>query len=245
MNEAFARATDIAAKKLAGDCAQGNDISERRLVEVLAEGLRRQSHQVLTGIHLPVPDWDPRPGGTDLVVGSRGSPTALAELKVSRPGRQPALFEALWDALKLAAQVGRTAAGDPVLRSVEGAYLLTAAPSDHWRGLPRASWHLLAGELFPDRAGGRFEDSCLALLERNRCAWEDLLWGGRARPQRIGHRIATEFVSAVPFDCGPAAWELRCARVIAHDEEWLPFDGEWPRGLPRDAQMTSSPGRQR
>lgn len=232
INEAFARAADIAARDLAAHCGQGVDFSESRLAEALAGGLRQQGLEALTGIHLPVPDWDPRPGGTDLMVGSRGSPTGLAELKVSRPGRQPTLFEALWDALKLAAQVGRTAASDPVLRSVEGAYLMAAAPLDHWRGLPRASWHLRAGELFPGSAGGRFEDSCLALLERNRCAWEDLLWGGRARPQRIGHRIATEFVAAVPFECGRVAWELRCARVIAHDEEWLPFDGAWPRGLP-------------
>lgn len=225
----FARAVGGAASTLARLDREGHAISEKRLVEALVGELNRLGYPVSTGIHLPVPDWDPKPGGTDVVVGDRGGPIALAELKASRAGRQPAIYEALWDVYKLAAQVGRSARRDPILSSVEAAFLVTTAPMDQWEGQPRTSWHLEARELFPARFGDKFEDSSRDLFERNQCAWEDLLWGGRARPSRIGVRISTDFVAAEHCEIHAVPWQIRAARVIACDDEWLEFDGEWPR----------------
>jgi hypothetical protein len=148
-----------AARRLSSEGDGRSALSERRLEELISNALEDQGHQVHRRIRVPVPDWDPVPGATDLVVGSRGAPTAVAELKVSRLGGIPTIAEALWDAYKLAAQVGRSGRDHDVLASVSAAFLLTAAPVDHWQARPRDSWHLVARELFPANRGERFEDS--------------------------------------------------------------------------------------
>lgn len=265
----FQGATERAAERHANWITEKGEGRERKLCEALRCALNElgspQNLHAVPDRKLPVPNWCPRPGNTDLLLGQKPSPetepVAIAELKVSPlPNHQPTIHEALYDAFKLAAQVGRDQAsaksvcGGRTLRAVEAAFLIMAAPFAHWHGrspsrcpeiwsgYPLDSWHLKLSKLFPESLGAGFEDSSEKLIEENVAAWEHSLWGGSGRPTQVAHGLKTEFVARWPFASETQRkdenieieWELRCALVIPVDDRSpVPFANGWPTDLNR------------
>jgi hypothetical protein len=160
---------------------------------------------------IPVPGWQPQPGGLDLLLTSPAGSRLLFELKVNH------VDQALWDLVKLLSLMEATPAGR--------GYLAVAAPSRTWER---------AGDcigLFMPSAGAR-EWNAAWMFDTWWKAWCDLLEGGRGRPQRMPARVRTALVARVALPTAPGGYELRVASVApVEDADWLVFDGDWPDGV--------------
>lgn len=172
-----------------------------------------------------IPGWE-RVGQVDLVLReSPGAPTlsAVAELKWCGPGHD-ILFEAIWDAFKMALATQR--------EDHPQSYLLTGAPLSMWAHSDFADL-FEDGEHHPDVLCGRRLNNKARSL-----AWDELLAGGYDHyPVEVPAVIRTVV-------CGRAKvgkWELRAAEVSVSGTEMVPMAAGWPHGRrPADARHPPS-----
>jgi hypothetical protein len=125
------------------------------------------------------------------------------------------LYEAVWDALKLALVTA-------LAESASG-YLIYAAPEAGWT--PREDRPV---EIFEEGTVGVFE----LLRDRHPNAWSWCLSGTKTtRPLSLPAELAVVKIGSAIIHAQDADWELRCIRVQGDAREgWIAFDGEgWPQ----------------
>lgn len=163
-------------------------------------------------------------GPIDVLVAEEGGRHVLfAELKWCWLKRE--LGWTLWDIYKLVAAQGE--------HTPQACYAIVAAPDRYWNDP-----NIDCAEVF--RTGRWSSTGLFADYWR---AWTDLLYGGSARPSRIPAEIATTLVADAQLEMEPP-WSIRALRVAPDSEEWVPFDGDWPRGIARvDRHREDAPSR--
>lgn len=176
-------------------------------------------HVRLTEKTLPLDDWDPTPGGVDVIVDGPGTGYQLfAELKWCQSKRE--LGWTLWDVYKMAASQEQYRPG--------GCYAVVGAPDAYW-----GDSSIDCSDLFAD---GRWNS--LELFRRNWWAWLDLLHGGSARPLRVPTEVATTLVTHVKLQTTPP-WSVRLLKVSAGSKDELPFRRSWPVGVVRCDELAN------
>jgi hypothetical protein len=125
------------------------------------------------------------------------------------------LYEALWDALKMALVTS-------LLENSSG-YLIYAAPEAGWT--PRE-----------DRPVEMFEDGTVEVFDllwnRHANAWSWCLSGTKTtRPLSLPAELTTVSIGSAAIHTPSSDWELRCVRVQGDAHAgWIKFDGEgWPQ----------------
>ena len=222
----MSEATRLAAERL-NEIQRAN--SELSLSETrhLQPTIRSTLAEVQTGevdqseIKVFLPNWNPTPGGIDVVIrGTSGKPRFAAELKLRET------YWTLWDALKMIDLRNHP--------GLESAYLVVGATNKDWSATYRhCEANRKTTELF--EPGDQVHDT-RQLFRTNAHAWFDLLSGGSARPTRVPESIRTVQVADVPLDIDRKDGSLRCVRVEPASETWLDFSpdhywGEWPIGV--------------
>src|SRR5205823_874300 len=132
--------------------------------------------EVTAHAHLPISNWQPAPGGTDLAIKSQDSRLVMvAELKWCRNKRE--LGWTLWDIYKLIAAKEE--------HHADAAYAIVGAPDGFWADEKIDCSSLFASESWSSRE----------LFGRYWRAWHDLLHGGSARPLHVPSAIKTTRVA--------------------------------------------------
>jgi hypothetical protein len=172
-------------------------------------------------IRVFLPNWDPIPGGIDVVVrGPSGKPRFAAELKLHDT------HWTLWDALKMIDL--------RVHSDLESAYLIVGATNQGWSSTFRiCEANHKTTELF--EPGDQVHET-REVFRTNAHAWYDLLTGGTARPTQVPELIRTVQIADVPLTIDGKEGALRCVRVEPASDSWLSFSpdhygGEWPIGV--------------
>jgi hypothetical protein len=155
---------------------------------------------------IPVPNWLPSPGRTDIVIGK----TAANEVKVWELGW------CLWDMVKVASLVERGIA--------DHGYLVVVASEEKFARRPGF------GELLGDHP----EIATRDLFTTYRADWLELLRGGSGRPVKLPATMRTTLLARQPLE-HKAGWEIRAIKVsVPADAGWVKFVSEaWPEGHPR------------
>ncbi len=188
----------------------------RRVLRSLQGGAVDESE-----ITLQLPNWNPVPGGVDVIVrGEAGNPRFAVELKLEKTHWM------LWDAYKMVDALE--------LEQLEAVYMMLGASTTGWNSEFRnCSQGAKTTELFEE--GEIIHDSA-ELFEQNAHAWTDLLWGGTGRPTRVPASIRTVQVADAPLSFYGKDGSLKCVRIESASTDWLEFSsdwyaGEWPSGV--------------
>ena len=188
----------------------GPSFVETKLVRAFcASVLSTQPTAFAAPTFVPIPDWNPQPGGTDIVVSAPGvfDGRLLLEVKVD------AIEQMLWDLFKVVS--------GSQIDDVGAVYLLGAARAVKSRGLAEARWagSQACGELFDPENSGRIWEA-RGMLETWAKAWVSLLAGGSARPKRVPARVRVTFIGSSHVPAFPGH-EVRCVEVHVEGDEWL------------------------
>ncbi len=223
-DEFMARATELAAGRLDAMDKAGEQITESRHQQPVFRDALWETQDGLVDsseIRLDLPNWEPSPGGVDIIVRDKeGKPRVAAELKLWKTDWM------LWDALKMIDALN--------LDDLEAAYMVMGTTQKGWESRFR---HCPADgkttELF---APGVAVHDTRKLFEENAHAWYDLLYGGTARPTRVRSAIKTELIFEAPLSFDGKPGSLRTVRVEPASDEWISFSedwyqGEWPIGV--------------
>jgi hypothetical protein len=161
-------------------------------------------------VTIPVPNWLPSPGRTDIVVGEPSPYSAVIEVKVWEVGW------CLWDPLKVASLVERGIA--------EEGYLVVVASEGKFAQRPGF------GEMLDDHTEIVTRD----LFTTYRSDWLELLRGGSGRPVKLPGTLRATLLGRRPLE-HKAGWEIRAVKVsVPADAGWVEFVSEaWPEGHPR------------
>jgi|GEM_PF-3680539 len=191
-------------------------VRESDLQRALCNALRAQLGSVVA-VEGPLPPgvkecWAGWLGRVDVLARPSGSSEVYLETKLCVID---VLYEAIWDALKLAL----------VTTLLEGAsgYLIYGAPEEGWTA--REDRPI---ELFEDGSVGVSE----LLRDRHPNAWSWCLSGTKTtRPISLPAALRTEQVASVRVHTPSSEWELRCVRVQGDAQGgWIKFDGDgWPQ----------------
>lgn len=216
-----------AVAEVAGELARlgrpGFDLRETRdLQPRLRDALgRRLPGRVRTGIRVPVEHFEPRVGGFDIVVDRvPGRRVAwLAELKWSSDTRDK-IFEAAWDAVKLAL------ARHQHPRDVTRCWLVTGASQASWNATNCAdlftTGQIDVRELWTRLLEPRGPNS-------GRTVGEDLEIGGRGNMFVRAPRLSIEALGAHRVKLGDGDWEIRVSAVEPCEPWHLDFTTTVPR----------------
>jgi hypothetical protein len=204
-------------------------LRERHLKQAVHSVLARCTGATVVECNLAVPGW-PLLGRstTDAVVESKpGSrlPTLVAELKWITATGEVKIYEAIWDAFKMALE--------SKLPNVTGAYLITGAPTAAWKRDPCVDLFTSCTHSVDELCERRSRSPKRWLI------WDWLLEGGNDRaPDYVPSPFRTVALQSVVVGSAHQTWELRAARVeVADDAEHVPFINRWPRGTsPADAR---------
>jgi len=198
------QATVAAARRLEDACDRGERVRERQLQEALAAELPRAEIEQ----RVPVPDWDPQPGATDVVTRDpAGGVVQVIETKLKATND---IYECLWDLAKVVSFSERQV----------GAYLVVGTTQNGWR-------RHATRELF---GSGRH-----ALVEtiRAHLDWWDkyILGDSTGRPLRVPAQIDVRVLTRVPLRLSEDEWELRAIRVHGRGPH-IAFHAGRPDGAP-------------
>jgi hypothetical protein len=218
--------TRVAAGRLNDIQGANPDLSlgeNRHLQPVIRETLAEVQTGIVDQAEIKVflPNWDPLPGGIDVVVrGASGKPRFAAELKLRET------YWMLWDALKMIDL--------RIHPGLESAYLVVGATNAGWSATyQNCEANHKTTELFEP---GDLVHDTRELFRTNAHAWFELLMGGTARPTRVPELIRTVQIAGAPIEIDGKDGSLRCVRVEPASEEWLKFSpdhygGDWPVGV--------------
>lgn len=191
----------------------GLSFTEDKLVAAFCASLRLEQGGASGGPEsVPIPDWSPQPGPTDIVVRSTAfDGRLLAEAKVDD------VDQMLWDLFKMLS--------GSQISDVHAVYLLGAARPVKSPGLAAARWagRRACAELFDRENDGRVWETRW-MLEEWRKTWDDLLAHGKGRPARVPARVRVRLSGSSPVSAFPGH-EARCIEVRAEGGEWLMMDG--------------------
>jgi hypothetical protein len=184
------------------------NLRERDLSREFAEALRRRRlGTVVERRRIAVADF-PRVGDVDIVIyAEEGAPVAVSELKWST-GPRDKIFEAAWDAVKLALLAEQHGVGN--------AWLVTGASAAAWGQTECA-------DLFGDVEVDVHElwDRPLSALGPNggRTVGDDLEIGGRGIMfVRAPERLSVRQLHSIPVDTVSGRWLLRASAVRCEGE---------------------------
>lgn len=190
----------------------GPSFTEDKLVAAFCASLRLEQGGASGGPEsVPIPDWSPQPGRTDIVVRSAAfDGRLLAEAKVDD------VDQMLWDLLKMLS--------GSQIQDVRAVYLLGAARPVRSPGLAAARWagRRACAELFDEENDGRVWETRWMLEEWEK-AWEDLLAHGTGRPTRVPARVRVRFMGSSTVPAFPS-YEARCVEVVVDGDEWLDME---------------------
>lgn len=189
----IATATGHATKSLESTAAErGSYLVERDLKNAMTRGIESQRVDVQHERHYELPHWSPQPGGVDLSVPLESGRAALIELKWANDNK---IFEALWDAVKLA--------DAEQLPEIEGAYLCYGA-SEHWWSKPAEG-----AEVF-----GAGDVPIVHLIRRYQDWWDRyILADSTGRPQSSPESLTVTPVSDLTLQIHGQPWRLRTVRL--------------------------------
>jgi hypothetical protein len=198
--------------------AGGAGVRESDLQRAVCNALQAQLGAVAC-IEGPLPPgvkecWAGWLGRVDVLAKPDDSTEAYIETKLCVTD---VLYEAVWDALKLALVTA--------LSESASGYLIYAAPQAGWT--PREDRPV---EIFEEGTVGVFE----LLRERHPNAWSWCLSGTKTtRPLNLPAGLAVTSIGNAVVHAADADWELRCIRVHGDATDgWIAFDGEgWPQAV--------------
>ncbi len=196
--------------------AGGAGVRESDLQRAVCNALQAQLGSVAS-VEGPLPPgvkecWAGWLGRVDVLVRPEDSTEAYIETKLCVTDL---LYEAVWDALKLALVTA--------LSESASGYLIYAAPQVGWT--PREDRPV---EIFEGGTVGVFE----LLRDRHPNAWSWCLSGTKTtRPLNLPAELAVTNIGNAIVHAPNADWELRCVRVHGDARDgWIAFDGEgWPQ----------------
>lgn len=211
-------ATNLAAERLDEISRSGEYLTETRHQQ---PAIRQALQEVQDGvvdrseITLDLPNWDPNPGGVDVIVrDSNKEPRIAAELKLWKTDWM------LWDTLKMIDALH--------VDDLEAAYLIMGTNEKGWSSRLRAcSIDGKTTELF--QPGETVHDTS-KLFADNAHSWYDLLTGGTGRPGRVPAAIKTSLITEAPLSFDGKPGSLRTVRVESASDEWIEFSPDWHRG---------------
>jgi hypothetical protein len=189
----LATATGYAARSLQTLEKPGDGhLVEKDLKLAMSEALEAQGANVRSEVRYTLPHWEPQPGAVDLTVPDSAGRYLLAELKWANDNK---IYEALWDAVKLADATQ--------LDEVGGVYLVSGASDAHW------TKPVECAEMF-DSGACHLVD----LIKQHQEWWDRYILGdSTGRPISSPATLNITSVSDVRFCVHETVWRLRTVRL--------------------------------